>query len=157
MTYDLENVLEDIRKIIDGKLNDQIAIVNAEKNDGMVLKVIPEKAIFLQQMNGDQANYDPLLLYGVDDIGTTPNGPYGSDKYQMSVIIIVQDSGQDVNIGKRMFRYLKALRATFQENWISNFGAQVTIESNVPVPLTNLNTNQTYRAVGVTLNVTIAP
>lgn len=153
--YDLERLLDDVLSVLQANLNTQIAAINTEKADSLTLKTVPNEAYFLQQLNGKMASYDPIVLYGVDDISSVASGPNVNHTFSLSAIIVVVDSGQDVEIGKRMFRYGRALEDTFKRNWSGGGRPNIEVKSLVPVPLTAFNTGESYRAVGVALKANV--
>jgi hypothetical protein len=155
--YDLEMLLEDVKSAMTTHFNTVVGLINTEKNDGIALDTLNADAYFLQQLNGKMANWNPVCLYGVDTIETKPNGPHGLQRFQLSVIIIVADSGEEIEFGKRMFRYSRALEEVFRRGWTGGRGSvKFEVSSLVPIPLTNLNSSETYRAVGVELNGVLA-
>lgn len=150
--YDVESLLADVKTIISANFNSKIAAINLEKNDSIALDQLDAGAYFLQQLNGRMANYNPICLYGVENIESSSRGPLSSKKIEISVIIIAADSGEEVEIGARMFRYQRALEEIFQEKW--NGGShpvKFEIRSLVPIPFQDMNTSNSYRAIGLVL------
>jgi hypothetical protein len=155
--YDLESLLADIKALMLANLNNKITEINTEKNDSIVLAPVDADAYFLQQMNGRQMNWPVGIVYGVDDIQSGNRGPLSNSKFQLSAIIIVTDTGEDIEIGTRMFRYSRALEEIFRENWTKgNNAVKLEISSLVPIPLTNLNSSEQYRAVGLQIDASLA-
>lgn len=155
--YDMEMLLEDIKTVVTSYFNTVVGEINLEKNDGITLDTLDSNAYFLQQLNGKMTNWNPVCLYGVDQIETRPNGPDTIKRFQCSVIIIVADTGEEVEFGKRMFRYSRALEECFRRGWSGGrAGVKLEASSLVPVPLTDLNSSSMYRAVGIELTGVLA-
>lgn len=152
LKYDLESLLDDVKTVMTNNFNTVAAAINTEKNDGLTLYGLEAEAFFLQQLNGKMQNWKLCCLYGVDEIENFPNGPDVSCKFKLSVVLIVTDNGEEVECGKRMFRYSRALQETFRRGWVSNRGGvKLSVTSLVPIALPQLNSSETYRAVGVEL------
>jgi hypothetical protein len=150
--YDAEMLLADVRSIVADNFNTKVAAINAEKNDGISLDTLNSSAFFMQQLNGNLANYNPICFYSLDNIETVSSGPLASHRFSISVLIIAIDTGEEVECGVRMLRYLRALEEIFKEKWNENrHGIKLQIQSLVPIPLTELNSTNSYRATGVVL------
>ena len=153
--YDVESFLADIKATLQANLNTKIAEINSEKSDSIVLATIDNAAYVLQQLNGALINWNPFVFYGVDDIQSTSRGPLSSRAITASAVVIVKDDGNDIEVGIRMFRYLRVLEEVFKDNWANN-AVKLEIKSLVPIPITNLNSSDSYRAVGVSLDAGLA-
>ena len=150
--YDTESLLADIKTIISANFNAKVTAINLEKNDGISIDTLDSNAYFLQQLNGRMANYNPICLYGVESIESSSRGPLSSKKVEISVIIIAIDNGEEVEISARMFRYQRALEEIFQEKWnAGSYPVKFEIKSLVPIPFQDLNTSNSYRAIGLLL------
>lgn len=149
MKYDPEIYLDTIQTFLQSNLNNEIIAMNSEKNDSITLKQVSNSAYFVQTFNDAIANYDPHVLIGVNDIQSS--GMAGTVKViTFDVILIVEDRGEDLHIGKRMLRYLRVLEDLFNRSFNKIIPhATFRINSLVPISLTSSNTNQAYRAVGV--------
>lgn len=155
--YDVETLINEVKNILINNLSNKIDEVTLDKNDGMVLAKVDPAAYYIQQINdGPEANLDPIIVIGEDDVNSSSNGPGVSKTHSISAIIMVEDSGQDLQLGNRMFRYRRCLEEIFEKNWASlGNGNKLEIKSLVPVPLTNLKTGQPSRAVGVSITATL--
>lgn len=150
--YDIEMLLADVKSIVSSNFNTKIAAINLEKNDGIALDQLDSGAYMMQQLNGKLANYNPVCFYSVDNIETLSSGPLASHRFSISVLIIAIDTGEEVEVGVRMLRYLRALEEIFKEKWNENrHGIKLQVQSLVPIPLTELNSTNSYRATGVIL------
>lgn len=154
---DVETILSSLETILKDNLNAKITSINEEKDDGIVLSQIDsDKGYILQTLDAEQATANPFVFYGIADIQSEGLGPDTINNYTLGISIIVEDSGQDLNPAKRMYRYSRALQETLQEHWSDIRGSLKTaIASLVPVEFKNMNTSNLCRAVGVQLTVAI--
>lgn len=149
--YDLENYLVDVLAVMTTNLNTVIGAINTEKNDSITLKTVDANAYFLQTLDSAAANYDPYILYGIENIETVSMGPHSGHKVTVSVVIVLADF-EDLNVTKRILRYGRALEQCFQENFQNNDqGLRIEVQSLVPVQFQALNSSYRYRAIGVLL------
>lgn len=151
--YDIEQLLTDIKTILVDNLNVKITAINTEKNDSITLDSIESSAYFMQGMDGPQTNFDPFVYIGVTDIkGEEGLMSYTATLLDIAVAIIVADEGQDVEMWKRMFRYQRALREVFEENFDFKAGTvKLSVRSQVPIEIQLLNNSYSHKAIGVTL------
>lgn len=167
MTYDIESLLFDIKTLMISKLNTKIGDINTEKNDQVVLATVKDDAYFIQSLDGRQANYNPYVYIGVSDIkpGDEDASKWGKsqEELEIAVAIIVADNGDEPNhatitdaIPRRTFRYLRAIKEMFQENFDKNKnGIKLSVQSQVPIELSLSNDSGTERAIGVILRADI--
>lgn len=150
--YDMEALLDDVKLAMTTHFNTIVGEINTEKNDGIAIDTLNADAYMLQQLNGKLANWNPVCLYGVETVESTSRGPLHSSKFTLSVMIIAIDTGEEIECGKRMFRYSRALEEVFQRGWNGGSGGvKLEIKSLVPIPFTDLNSSERYRVVGVNL------
>ena len=154
---DVETILSSLETILKTYLNAKITSINEEKADGIVLAQIDEaKGYYLQTLDAEQVSANPFVFYGIEDIQSQGLGPETLNNYTLGITIILEDSGQDLNVAKRMFRYSRALQETLQEHWSDIRGSVKTvIASLVPIEFKALNATNISRAVGVQLTVAI--
>jgi hypothetical protein len=155
--YDIESFLTDLVTFLKANLNTKLAAIDTEKNDGITLKQINTTyAYMFQSMNDKIANYDPVLLYGIEDIKSEGIGPATAKTYPISIVIIVADPGTDSNMMKRILRYSRALSELLEGSW-SQIGnaVKVTVSSLAPISFKLQDRSDDFRAVGVQLEVTI--
>jgi hypothetical protein len=155
--YDIESLCDDIKTILTTNLNDKLAEIDADKNDSITLATINSSAYHFQSMNGANSNYNPFVFYGVQEIdgeGFHSNTPMRID---VSIIIVVEDTGQDIDIGKRMLRYGRALKEVFEEGFqdIAQ-GVKISVQSQVPIEINLMNTSAIHRAIGVLVRADMA-
>jgi hypothetical protein len=151
-TYDVEVFLSNIETILKNNLNSKLASIDTEKNDGITLKTLVSDAYFFQELNSKVANYNPFLLYGVEDLGTKAVEGFSVQEVTVSIVIVVTDDGEDQNIAKRMLRYSRALQEVFEENFcLVENSVKLIIQNLMPVEFNMLNSSDSYRAVGINL------
>lgn len=154
--YDFENLLDDIKTILANNLNTKIIAINARKNDSISLETVDSAAYFLQTLDAEVINYNPFIVYAVEEVSSEGQGPYTRDELTISVSLVAADTNIDVNMSKRMFRYLTALKEVLQENWTTNNNnAKLKIKGIPPIDLQLLNTTATYRAVTILIKAVL--
>lgn len=154
--YDLELLCSDLESLLISNLNTKIGVVNTEKNDTITLKTVDDSAYFFQELNGKQVNYNPFVLYGIE--GSTSLAERGGtiEMVTISVIIVIEDDGQDIAIMKRMLRYRRCLKEIIQDNFLlATNSNSLKIQSLVPVAFQGINSSENYRAVGINIMSTI--
>lgn len=158
MTYDIENLMDDIETFMKANINTKIAAINAEKADSTVLKTISDSAYFFQSLDERVTNFNPFVFYGLAaNIESEGIGPAVSKILPINIAVITFDSNQ-ANIGKRYLRYNRAIEEIFLEKWdqVSNNATKVKVRTPVLIDFTILNDSQPFRVVGVELEVTVA-
>lgn len=151
---DIETVSDAIKEILISYLNDKITSINSEKSDGIECQSINENAYFFQSMNENLANFDPFIFFGLNEVETISDYSFSALKLTFGVTIIMADGGRK-EITRMAFRYLRALREVFEEHWSDIGGLKVKIDSLTPVDLQSLNSSLAYKAVGVTLEISL--
>lgn len=158
MRYDIELFLSDVETYLKANLNTKLTAINAEKADSITLKPVDDAAYFCQSLNDSVTNYNPFVYYGVDSIESNGIGPATSNGYKVEVAIVVSDQGESLDVNKRiMFRYHRALTELFQEGYASVArGVKIKVQSLVPISVQLMNSSAEARAIGVTLDFTLA-
>lgn len=159
MKYDVESFCADIVATLRARLNTKLLALDAEKNDGVVLKPVDNAAYFFQELNAKTANYNPYVLYSVEDLPSSSVGPATILSPVVHVVIVVADNVQDKDpnfIGARMLRYQRAMQEIFEENWTGNrHGVKIQITSMTPVQFSLMNSSKSYRAIGIAIQGSI--
>lgn len=154
--FDFEDILNNVKTIISDNFNDKLAALETEKGDGISLPRVDSNAYFLQSLNDEAANFDPFIAYGIEDVQNTPNGPHNAETIIISAVIVLADNGLE-NINLIMFRYSRALKEIFEENWqIRNPSTRININRSTVVPFEALDSSATYKAVGIEIQVNMA-
>lgn len=153
---DFEEILDSIKTIVSDNFNAKLSTISTEKGDGVILPSVNSNAYFFQSLDDSAANFDPFIVYGIVDIESTNMGPSVSEKIMISVVIVLSDNGR-LDINRIMFRYSRALKEIFQDNWqIHNSSSKININSSTVVPFDALDSSATYKAIGIELEVTLS-
>jgi len=157
VSYDIEDVLNNIKVILKANLNTEITNINTAKADSITLSSVNDNAYAFQSLDHEIYNYNPFVFFGVVDIATTANGPYTSEELTISVMLIATDDGQGETMTRKMLRYNQALKETFKNNWAKGgIRNRIEIESMLPVKIEGLNDTQEHRVVGVELKTILS-
>lgn len=154
MNIDIEVVLAKVEATLRAKFNDHINAINADKNDGIVLKNVSDKAYIFQSLDEKVANYNPFVYYGIDSTPTT--GTYmalaKTLKIEVSVILADQEDGA---LFKKILRYQKALENLFTSEIfpIQGLNEKVVITSLEPVSFKLQNSTSEFKAIGVIIEL----
>ena len=156
MAYDLENLMSDIKSVMIDNLNTKINAINTEKSDSTTLLTVDNNAYFLQELDSTTINYNPFIFYSCEEIEGTGFGPNTPQEFLINCVLVLADQSAYSDIPSRMFRYLRAMKEIFEENFSiktnSNF---ISINQITPIPLTGLNDQQEFRATGIQIRTTI--
>jgi hypothetical protein len=148
--YDIESLCDDIKAILVANLTAKIMALNTEKADTVTLADVSAEAYIFQSMNGVTVNYNPFIFYGVQEIDGEGGQSYTPSRVDVSVILVLEDSGEDIDIGRRMLRYGRALKEVFEEHFQdTSHGVKLTVQSQVPIEITLMNSSERHRAIGV--------
>lgn len=153
---DLEDVLDNIKSVLQTNLNTKISQINSDKDDGITLDSIDDNAYYLQTLDGETINYNPYVFYGVQDI-IGDNGYYSQvpQVTEIAVAVVIEDTGESVTPTRKLFRYQKALTEVITESFDSakNQGVKMSVASQVPVELTLQNDSRRARAIGILIKI----
>ena len=153
--HDFEEILESVKQIIVDNFNTKLTALTVEKGDSIVLPPVETNAYFMQSMNDRAANYDPIVVYGIENIETNNLGPVSAEKIFISAVILLTDNGRD-NINEIMFRYSRAFKEIFEENWyISNSSSKIKVNRSTVVPFQTLDSTATYKAIGIEIEINL--
>lgn len=156
--YDIENFCDDLKDFLIANFNTKLSALDTEKNDGITLAPIASTAYFFQILSTEIINYDPFLFYRIERIGGGENLYSAVDRnFEMQVMVILSDSGNDLDVMRRMLRYQRALIELVESNFanISRVGA-IKVSGLAPFPVEGIaNRAGISQVVGVTLEVHI--
>lgn len=156
MTYDLEDILVDLKAALVANLNTKIAAIGTIKGDSLSAPTIDSDAYFLQSLGEKVANFNPFIFYGVSDIRADGIGPRAIKNYVLQVVLCIQDFDQDGGMSNRMFRYGRAIEEVLEENWVLANKIKMRIEALPPADFKMQNTSTMYRCVGANVYCAIA-
>lgn len=163
MTYDGEDLLDDVVAIVQAGLTAKLAAIEAEKiakgkgvNGGLPA---PESDAYYRQTWSDKIlNHSPAIFYGIEDVQTESMGPATSEKFKVFVEVVLVDSGMDTDTANRLLRYSRALREVLQEKFASVAETgRIKIETVRPVSFKmDADSSEEIKVGGVSLTVAIA-
>lgn len=121
MIYDEECIVKDIETLFKTKLNAEILIINAEKNDDIVLETIPADKYVYETLDESLLNFKGFfVLYGMADPGTLKEVSSATilEDVMITVQIATFDGGEKYRekLLRKLIRYRRALRATIINN-----------------------------------------
>jgi hypothetical protein len=155
--YDIEKLLTDFQTFLVANLSAKLAAITTEKGDSLTLAVPVSGAYFIQTMKDKEAVYDPYVHIAAVDVENIPAQGALAKIYTVNIMIVVADEGQDPNLVKRMFRYLRALEELFTQNFTATRAdVKLLVDSIVPVPLTEFGSGNFFKATGVSIRVALA-
>tara|TARA_B100000749_G_C18315739_1_gene418678 strand:+ start:174 stop:647 length:474 start_codon:yes stop_codon:yes gene_type:complete len=156
MAYDLELLMADVKTIMTSNLNTKIGDINTEKSDSITLLTVDSSAYFLQDLDHSTINHNPFIFYSCEDIEGTGLGPNTPQEFIINCILVLSDQSGYTDTSIRMFRYLRALKEIFEENFsIKSNGNFISINTLAPIPLTSLNETEEFRATGIQIRTSI--
>lgn len=157
MALDVETVLDSIETFLKANLNTQIGLMNTEKGGSIVLKTVANEAYIFQSLNNEAANFNPFVFFGVESSTTEGIGPVTAKRYTANAIIVLSDDGNDTDVGRRVLRYGRVFEDLFNANYDKiQKELKFEVKSLEPITFQLINSNDTYRAVGVELGFDFA-
>lgn len=157
--YDIEDFIEATKTLLLSDLNTYITSMNSIKSTGPSLDTINSNAYFIQNLSESVVSYSNFVFIFEDSMETQVNGPANSQQASIVVAIISPFKNEAQNfVAKRVFRYRKVLMTLFQEKWESLRGPiDLNVQGLSPFPVALVNSDDPMIAIGVNLEVTIAP
>jgi hypothetical protein len=163
MTFDGEDLLDNIEAIVKAGLPAKIAAIEAEKiakgkgiADGLPA---PEDAAYYRQTWSDKIlNHSPAIFYGIEDVQTESVGPATSEKFKVFVEVVLVDNGMYADTSNRILRYSRALRECLQDKFdsVAETG-RIKIETVRPVAFKmEQDSSEEIKVGGVSLMVSLA-
>jgi len=151
--FDIESLLAEIETFMKDNLNTKLLAIDAEKNDGIVLKPVDSTAYFFQTLNEKVVNLNPFIFYGVDDIDTVSDGPGTLEDITIGVILVLADDAEDDTVARRMLRYNRALKELFADNFDKTTNkVKLSVKAYPPTQFTSeVNSSKPSRAAAITL------
>lgn len=151
--YTFEDLVFDVEAMLKAKLNDEIQLVIADRNDNIELPKIDPDAFFVQSMDDRVANYPDYVFIELIDIQSNGLGPMTSKDFQILVMICASTFNNTQQV-RMMFRYLQALEQVFHKYWSSSTSLPIKlkIQSLPPQDYLNLNTTKAFKTAAVIIN-----
>ena len=154
--HDFEEILDSVKTIMVDNFNTKLSAITTDKGDSIVLPTVSNSAYFLQSLDESIANFDPFVAYGMEDIESVSLGPHTAEKMFISVVVVLADNGRN-DINRIMFRYSRALKEIFEENWqIHESSTKINVNRSTVVPFESLDSSATYKAIGIEIEVNLA-
>lgn len=120
MIYDEEMMIKDAEAVFKANLNAEIAAVNAEKNDSIVLETIPDEVFVFESLTSNVLNYKGFfVMFGLVE---TPPREAQIDNFIEDVTITFQVATFDKGEADRtetlykLLRYRRALKQVIIKN-----------------------------------------
>ncbi len=153
---DVETVIKNIELTLKEKLNLKLIEITTEKNDGITLRPVDDKAYIIQSLDEFPVNFDPALFIGIESINTVGEYSATSKTIRIEVSVILSDP-QDGKNFSRLFRYQRAMEETFLESYftIKNMREKVKVTSLEPVAFKVLNSTTEFKAIGVIIELSL--
>jgi len=147
---DVEQILYGMDTALKSRLSGEIALINAEKADGIVLLDVDVNAIFVQELNDETINYDPYIIHGISNETIKTAGR--SSASTLGLFIVVAISSQNVdNIPKRLLRYSRAVKQVI----LKEFDAfKPDLIATGPITFQDSNTGNFHKGIGSEFNIT---
>lgn len=149
---DLESVVDAVIAFLKLNLNTRLTEITTEKGDSLTLTPVPDAAYFLDYI-GKEVNFNPFVVVGIEDPEVLDTaGAATLMRYGISVAIIIDDTGGDTEIARRLLRYQRAIRDVFERNWNSVADSiKFEVKSEAPHPIKLLSRENESRIIGVVL------
>ena len=147
---DVEQILYGMDTALKSRLSGEIALINAEKADGIVLLDVDDAAIFVQQLNDETINYDPYIIHGISNETISTAGR--SSASTLGLFIVVAISSQNVdNISKRLLRYSRAIKQVVLKEFDT---FKPDLLATGPITFQDSNTGNFHKGVGLEFSIT---
>ena len=154
--FDLECLVDNIEQFLKDNLNTKIQEIDVEKNNGITCELVDPEAYIFQSLDNLPVNFDPILFYGISDLGSdsVPGAVAKKPKIEISVIKVDDESKE---IGKKLLRYGRALEEIFEKNYfkINNVRPKIEVTSLQPVSFKAQNSSHRFKAIGIEIETSI--
>lgn len=137
-------------------INSKITAINEEKDDGITLDEIKDSAWFFQSLDDGNHNFDPFILYFIDDMTANGAGNQIARKIVLEFdIFLIND--QNENFQRKILRYQRALEETLLSAW-GKVGPTYALEVQAltPIDVKMQNSTNAHKVFGVTIEFEIA-
>lgn len=154
MSYDIESLIYDFDTMLRANLNTEIDAINTEKNDSFAIDPITTNAFAVQSLDDVIDNYKNFVFTMLNEIQTDGIGPRTATTFHILVLIVASGTSNETQSSRRMFRYGRALKQCFENNWAST--AQLPIKLKIdqipPQDYMDMNATQKFKTVGVSIS-----
>lgn len=160
--FDIEDMLDKIKEILQAKLNDRVTAIEGEKTakgKGLSggLLTFENDAYFRQTWTNEILNRDPAIFYGVEDVAADSVADSVAQRLTLFIEVVLVDSGQTNDIDSRIHRYSRAIKEVLAESFDAiSFCSKTKIETVRPVSFKlELDSNDDIKVGGVSVSTTI--
>lgn len=154
--FDTEFIIKEIADKITSVFNAKLALIDAEKNDGITLKQLDTSASYFQTLNNSTINYNPFLLYGLSSSEIIGKQGNNIKKLKIYFLIVYSDADNNNTTTSIMYRYQRALEESIQDNCFALESVNKMVISSIDlVDFKNINTNKIDKAIGITIDTDI--
>lgn len=145
--YDEERFMYDLKELLVLGLPAKITELNIEKADNITLFPV-DSSNFIDNLDDEILNADPVIYYGLAGIETNSNGPSTSRKVGIFFDVIWINDFTQNNLNRKALRYSRAVREIIEANFkkLKHVG-DLVVESMTPTDV-KLNDDQTYYKIG---------
>lgn len=156
MTFDIECFIDNLEQFLKDNLNNALAVVDAEKNSGWTTEPVDPEAYVFQSLDNLPINFDPILFYGISNVGGEAIESATSGIYSIEVSVIKADD-ESKTIGRKLLRYQRAMKMIFEQNYfkINNVRPKIVIKSLQPINFQLQNSSNQFKAIGVEIELSI--
>lgn len=160
MLYDIETLLDDLKNLLQEKLNTKIDAIALEKSTSEItfdMQQVQESSYHYQTWSDKILTQVPAIFYGIEEIQANGVGPATLEVYKIFVEIIILDNGNDPYTQRRLLRYSRALKEVLQENYDSfPWSNKTKIETVRPVSFSlNQDTSEEIHVGGVSITTAL--
>ena len=154
MIYDIETLVYDFDAMLRASLNTEIDAINTEKNDDFSIDQITTNAFAVQSLDDVIDNYPNFVFTMINDIQAEGIGPKTSTAFHVLVLIVASGTANETQSSRRMFRYGRALKQCFENNWDSTakLPIKLKVEQIPPQDYIDMNATKKFKTVGISIS-----
>lgn len=157
--YDVERFIKDVKSLYKEKLNAEILLVDADKND-YVLDPIDSDAWYVNNINEGIWNYNEFVVLALRQ---NPNGEVSQNdnmikRITIDIEVVAVDAGEDddndLSLFWRLLRYTRALEQVAYKNFDKFQGVTKSqVQSLIPI---NINIDgKPFKSAGISLSASL--
>ena len=119
MMIDTELILKETQILVKSKLNPELLLINAEKND-FTIDPINSNAWIFQNLSEEIFSYNPFVVWGLSQQPENTDATESNSVKTCGIFfeVVVTDDGGPVreNVFYKLLRYTRALESVIQKN-----------------------------------------
>jgi len=158
MKYDVERLEADLLALVQSKLPDKITEITAEKADSITL-VTPADADYFNSTDDEVDNRKISVQYGlIDGVPLSIGSNTAEDNRYIFLIYLDEINEKPGVVRKKLYRYIRAFKEIFKENFKSIPIGSITIQTISPTSASwdENETSPVYKVGGVYVNISFA-